>query len=392
MRKKNKDIKYLYHITHIDNILPILSSGIFSHNLLNNEKPEHKILYNKEIVELRKEKRVLSNSDKTLWDYANLYFQPRNPMLYTLKVNNNTNNIVILALDPTLINKDGVIITDGNAANSPTKFYSEEKKEVLKEIEDVINLEWWTEHDGTKRKIMAECLVPSKIEPKYIKSIYVKNHEIKEDLEKKLSDSSPEVIVDPSLFFEATTKFKLEGSNISIAQGDMFFSDMQTMTISVNTVGVMGAGLASRTRYQFPDVFVKYQDLCKTKKMTVERPRLYKRQTSFDSELSDANALLKEPNNTTWFLLFATKKHWKEDSKIEYIESGMKYLSENYKEAGIKSIALPALGCGLGKLSWEEVGKVMCKYLKTMDIESCVYLPNEKRIKPEFLTKEFLLS
>ena len=52
----------------------------------------------------------------------------------------------------------------------------------------------------------------------------------------------------------------------------MFFSKMQTLTISVNIVGVMGKGIASRARYQFPDVFVYYQDLCKRKELKMGTP------------------------------------------------------------------------------------------------------------------------
>jgi O-acetyl-ADP-ribose deacetylase (regulator of RNase III) len=65
---------------------------------------------------------------------------------------------------------------------------------------------------------------------------------------------------------------------------------------------------------------------------------------------------------------------------------------ENYKKEKITSIALPALGCGLGNLEWGEVGPLMCKYLSKMDIPTWVYLPSEKMVKDEQLTKNFLLG
>ena len=50
--------------------------------------------------------------------------------------------------------------------------------------------------------------------------------------------------------------------NLTLVKGDMFFSGLQTLTVSVNTKGVMGRGLASRAKYQFPDVYIYYQDSC----------------------------------------------------------------------------------------------------------------------------------
>jgi O-acetyl-ADP-ribose deacetylase (regulator of RNase III) len=111
-----------------------------------------------------------------------------------------------------------------------------------------------------------------------------------------------------------------------------------------------------------------------------------------DYQLVDDPQSLKNGNIETWFLLFATKKHWREDSDYAAIEEGMIWLFENYKKEGIKSLALPALGCGLGKLKWQDVGPMLCKYLKDFDITVQLYLPAEKEIEPQFLTKEFLLS
>jgi O-acetyl-ADP-ribose deacetylase (regulator of RNase III) len=91
-------------------------------------------------------------------------------------------------------------------------------------------------------------------------------------------------------------------------------------------------------------------------------------------------------------LIFPTKNQWRFPSDFEGIEEGLKYLLENYKDWGIESLALPALGCGLGRLSWEKVGPMMIKYLKEMDIPVEIYLPREARILENQKTKEFLLK
>lgn len=171
----------------------------------------------------------------------------------------------------------------------------------------------------------------------------------------------------------------------------MFFSNAQTLTISVNTVGVMGKGLASRARYQFPDVFVEYQDACRFKKLRMGKPYLIKREKSLDEVLAYEPSTLANRNSLKWFLLFATKYHWKNDSNFAGIEKGLQWLVENYRKEGITSIALPALGCGLGKLSWERVGPLMCNYLNKMDIKSFIYLPMEKHPPEKQLKASFLL-
>ena len=76
-----------------------------------------------------------------------------------------------------------------------------------------------------------------------------------------------------------------------------------------------------------------------------------------------------------WFLLFATKRHWRQNSRIEDIESGLKWLQNNYKEEGIQSLAMSALGCALGGLNWADVAPLMCKYLDENSIPVEIYLP-----------------
>jgi hypothetical protein len=167
---------------------------------------------------------------------------------------------------------------------------------------------------------------------------------------------------------------------------------MQTLTISVNCVGVMGKGLASRAKYQFPDVYVYYQDLCRDQTLKMGRPFLYKRESSLEQELAEEPSLDRNGNLETWFLLFPTKNHWREQSDIAGIEKGLGWLVENTARLEIKSLAVPALGCGLGGLEWEQVGPLMCRYLARLGISVEIYLPAEKKILPTSLTKQFLLG
>lgn len=97
-------------------------------------------------------------------------------------------------------------------------------------------------------------------------------------------------------------------------------------------------------------------------------------------------------NAVKWFLLFATKRQWRENSRLEDIEGGLEWVKKNCHEIGIQSLAMPALGCGLGNLNWSEVGPVMCRYLHNIGIPVAIYLPREHQIDSKYLTNDYLLG
>lgn len=395
------NIQGLYYIAHFENIPSILEKGILSHHSIENDTIKHQRIYNKEIVDLR-QGRIVSNG-LSLWNFANIYFQPRNAMLYSVIHKASINNIAILFINKEILNKKDIFVTTGNAAaqdseiipieQASSRFWSQLKKET--------NKEWWNNEDGSKRKIMAECLVPERIAPNYIETIYVAEHSFREKLSKIIADAgikkfkTSQIIVDPKKFFQPDLARRLT-DKISLIRGDMFFSNMQTLTVSVNCVGVMGKGLASTAKYRFPDVYVKYQEACHNNKLQIGKPYLYKRELSVREQLGDETLLLERNvngNSQTWFLLFPTKNHWRNNSNLAEIEKGLRWLCDNYKREGIKSLAMPALGCGLGGLKWRDVGPLMCQYLETLEVESvAIYLPSEKQVKPQFLSSDFLLN
>jgi O-acetyl-ADP-ribose deacetylase (regulator of RNase III) len=145
--------------------------------------------------------------------------------------------------------------------------------------------------------------------------------------------------------------------NIKIVKGDLFYSDKQTLVNTVNCKGVMGAGIAKTFKSRFPNMFNEYKELCRNKELTPGKLHLWKN------------------SNNKWVLNFPTKDHWKKPSKKIWIEEGMQYLINNYKDWGIKSIAFPALGCSLGGLSWVEVKDIMINYLSQLDIEVEIFQP-----------------
>ena len=387
---RNLDMKNLYYITHIDNLPSIFERGILSHERIEEEGLQPAHIYNTDIVNRRRKKNTPDR--KSLWSYANLYFQPRNPMMYRVVHEKGSKDLTVISVSKKILQEPGVFITDGNAANDPTQFYfPAEGLKMLRQQWKIIQNEWWNNLDGSKRKIMTECLVPNNISPEFINSIYVADEETRVRAFAKVSSRSISVIPEPKMFFQPNSRDKI-GDNISVINGDMFFSTLQTLTISVNLQGVMGKGLASRAKYQFPDVYVAYQDACRAKRITETKPFLYKREGSLDEELADFGADLTTPNAVKWFLLFATKRKWRENSRLEDIEGGLDWIKQNFKEQGIQSLAMPALGCGLGGLDWKDIGPLMCKYLHAIGIPVAIYLPRERAIPQEYLTESHLLA
>jgi len=384
-----KYIKELYYITHIENVPSILKRGILCHQIIEEKNIEFTPIYNKEIVSRRAQRLVPGG--KTLWAFANLYFQARNPMLYKVIHDKPLDEIVVLGVRRDVIRTKGAFVTDGNAASSPTIILPvSQAKNLWEEIGNHTEIDWWNEADGSKRKIMAECLVPERIAPENIQTIYTANLKVKEKLESILGFDIP-VVPEADMFFQPTRKIQLT-DNLYLIKGDMFFSKLQTLTISVNCVGVMGKGLASRAKYQFPRVYVYYQDLCKQKKLQLGKPHLYKQELSLDSQLADEPTTLENGVTETWFLLFPTKDNWRNKADIKGIEKGLQWLCDNYHAEKIKALAVPALGCGLGWLDWSSVGPLLCGYLARLNIQTWVYLPAEKEIPDDQLDAKFLLG
>jgi hypothetical protein len=384
------DIKGLYYITHVKNLSSILRLGILSHKLVEDKGISYTRIYDEEIVAARKDK--LAPDGKSLWSFANLYFNARNPMLYRVKYEKPLDDIAVVCVNPNILQRPDIFITTGNARASQSAILTQDVgiKE-LPRIKRAFDIVWWKPEDGSKRKIMAECLVPDLVLPEHIQAIYVANHKIREKVEAMLRPSGIPVIPEPNMFFLPLWRSSLT-QNLFLVEGDMFFSTMQTFTISVNCVGVMGKGLASRAKYQFPDVYVLYQDACRKRKLKMGKPYLIKRETSLDYELADEPSSLSNANLEKWFLLFPTKNHWREKSDIIGIEQGLQWVQDNYKKQDIKSLAVPALGCGLGQLEWRDVGPLLCRYLSALDIQVAIYLPREKKIPEELLSKGFLLE
>ena len=392
-RKQPKDILGVYYIAPMANLASILRRGVLSHAAVARENLRSEMIYDSSIVASRGERRTPDG--KTLWDFANFYFNPRNAMMCRV-YRAEGRDVAVLLMRRQLLDS-GKYVSVGNAASPQSDILP--VKEGMARIQsdpvmEKLRADVWNEGEE-KRLMMSELLVPEGVAPGFVQSVYVPTAERAAAARRTLDlPAGVDAIPHPHMFFGAAREIGLAGTRIRILDGDMFFSRMQTMTVSVNTRGVMGAGLAARMKYAVPDVYVEYEDLCKARKLTTARPCLVKREKSLDEQLADDfSSLSVKPNANRWFLLFATKDDWRRPSRLEYVEDGLKWLVANASREGIESLALPALGCGLGWLRWADVAPLMCRYLRRLEIPCEIYLPREGgKIPDAQLSPDFLLD
>jgi O-acetyl-ADP-ribose deacetylase (regulator of RNase III) len=127
---------------------------------------------------------------------------------------------------------------------------------------------------------------------------------------------------------------------ISFRQGNLLEADVEALVNTVNTVGVMGKGIALMFKERFRDNFRAYETACKAGQIKVGRMFL------------TATGELSGPR---WIINFPTKEHWRHPSRLEWIEHGLRDLVRVVGEKGIQSLALPPVGCGNGGLDWRDV-------------------------------------
>ena len=141
---------------------------------------------------------------------------------------------------------------------------------------------------------------------------------------------------------------------IQYVKGDIFDSPAKVLVNPVNTVGVMGKGLALQFKNRYPEMFKKYKEQCVLGNFFVGELMLVHEQ---DHDI----------------LLFPTKKDWRDPSELSYIKAGLQKLYLTYKQHNYESIAFPRIGCGCGGLNWNDVKPLMEKYLNTIPIFVMIY-------------------
>lgn len=465
-------IKELHYIVPTDNVPSIFTLGILSHN----EAKPHKNtdVSNEGVQKIREQKEVPAETmgqARKIHDCANLYFNAKNPMLFTIRTKKET--ICVLRLKPDLLKQPGAVIADRNAAVKGAQFFKAAEG-INKLATNVLFGNSWASQFKSqetnklnKQLRCAELLLPHKIHPSYIGGMYVANEAVRQKIlalfpvEKFPSGCPVPITVRPAFFFEEVpdlipppldnalfpnpiefveappsaakerviidltneekpievTKIeaaqveiiKMEAAtdeilpatpntytspkrgglynwltqskkqpeastlepnaqeiaartitlpaNITILDGNLLHSSMQTLVNTVNCKGAMGKGIAAQFKKRFPSMFEDYKLRCDKGSVKPGVPYVY--------SADDGKIIVN----------FPTKDHWRNDSNPHWIQKGLDIIKKNYRAWGITSLALPPLGCGNGGLEWRNVRKMMIATLRDIDIPIEIYQP-----------------
>ena len=151
---------------------------------------------------------------------------------------------------------------------------------------------------------------------------------------------------------------------MKFTQGNLLEAPVEALVNTVNTVGVMGKGIALMFKEAFPGNFRAYEDACKRKEVKIGH--------MFVTE----NRTFSGPR---WIVNFPTKKHWRQPSKLEWIVEGLLDLRKFIQDNEIRSIALPPLGAGNGGLEWANVRPELERVLGDLEgVDVLVFEPTAK--------------
>ncbi len=197
---EREELDELQYITPIVNVPSILLRGILSHKLA--DRFPHESVAMQEVQDIRTAKIVPGTGNHTLHDYANVYICAKNPMLFKRK--DVHTEICVLRINTTILDANGVIVTDRNAAASIARFRPALTGLSFLDRAQVFADDW--RHPGDEREFQnhrsikcAEVLVPGRVPPSSILGAYVSCAQS----QTKLSEIAPnlKIILYPQLFF-----------------------------------------------------------------------------------------------------------------------------------------------------------------------------------------------
>ena len=149
---------------------------------------------------------------------------------------------------------------------------------------------------------------------------------------------------------------------IETTKGNLLKAPAEALVNTVNTVGVMGKGIALQFRQAFPEMYRAYEKACENGDVQLGQVQVF-----------DLGGLVGGPR---WIINFPTKGDWRAKSRLADVERGLADLIDQVRKLRIKSIAVPPLGCGNGGLEWKEVRpRIEQAFAALPDVHVLLYEP-----------------
>ncbi len=358
----------IYHITHTRNLASSISQGGLCCDMLTADRALTPVgIAHSHIKARRARRQVLAGTGGTLADYVPFYFARRSPMLYAIDhgfvagYTEGQRPIVHLVTSAERIAQQGLrfAFTDGHADMALSRFFDD--LQALNQIDwQVMQAPFWndTAEDGDrKRRRQAEFLVHHFFPWTLVEEIGVIGRQVAHDVQQSLQASAPS----PGDGVPAVVLLAGGAAMIEHVTGNLLEAEAEAFVNTVNTVGVMGKGIALQFRQAFPENYTVYRAACE--RGEVQPGRMLVVPTG-------------QMGNPRYIINFPTKRHWKGKSRMEDIESGLPALVAAVQEYGMHSLAVPPLGCGNGGLDWNAVRpRIEAAFTALPDVHVLLYAP-----------------
>ena len=152
---------------------------------------------------------------------------------------------------------------------------------------------------------------------------------------------------------------------ITVCRGNLLQAEADALVNTVNTVGIMGKGIALQFKRAYPGLFTEYARACAAGEVRLGQMHIH-----------DLGGLAGTPR---WIINFPTKGHWRDQSQLTDIQTGLTNLIRAVHSLSIRSIAIPALGCGLGGLNWSTVrNQIDAAFRELPEVKVLLYPPQTK--------------
>lgn len=155
---------------------------------------------------------------------------------------------------------------------------------------------------------------------------------------------------------------------IKFLYGNLFEHKADIRVNTVNCIGAAGAGIARQFRDRYPSMNAEYIRLCRRRAVRPGVPYIWEDSDFFDGA-----------DEKVTIVNFPTKDHWRNPSRYEYIEKGIRWLEKYLRNRPNSTITIPALGCGLGGLNWERVKAMIVEILSESPAEILVFEPRQPK-------------
>jgi O-acetyl-ADP-ribose deacetylase (regulator of RNase III) len=147
---------------------------------------------------------------------------------------------------------------------------------------------------------------------------------------------------------------------IRFGRGNLLTQEVDALVNPVNCVGVLGKGLALQFKRAFPEMVAPYEQACAAGEVMPGTVHVVDRGAA---------------QRPRWILNVPTKRHWRNPSRLDDVTAGIRALADKIRELGIRSVAVPPLGCGNGGLDWSDVQTILLDELGTVDAEVILFAP-----------------